>query len=163
MRSMAPRQRSLTALGISICVVVLFTHPVNGLAGSDAVSWRPALASSSRSLQTIAAPANGVQPISAGQPQLENQAAHDHEDEMQLDANETITSAITIVNSANDLFNALITGARHVDLRSHIDLSERNIYDSVDWNEPLLPDVLPRTTSITVRSPTCCTSHVFSR
>ena len=70
-----------------------------------------------------------------------------------------LATAITIVNSANDLFLALRTGARHVDLRSHVDLSTRSIYDPVDLSEPLLPDVMARTTSITVRSPTHSAFH----
>lgn len=69
---------------------------------------------------------------------------------MQSEAPVRYASAMTIVNSANDLFLALRTGARHIDLRDHIDISTRSIYEPVDWSEPLLPDVLRDTTSITV-------------
>ena len=149
---MGAQRSCVPALGILICIIDFIFNDVHALVPLDEVSPSFALASlsSSRALQVErSSPPVGVTQVSSGDTQVQADQSTSPE----------LATAITIVNSANDLFLALRTGARHVDLRSHVDLSTRSIYDPVDLSEPLLPDVMARTTSITVRSPTHSAFH----
>jgi hypothetical protein len=63
---------------------------------------------------------------------------------------------ITVVKTAAQMYAALAAGSRHIDLRDHIDLTQLQIDTDVEWSEPLLPEVLQATVSITVRSDQSC-------
>jgi hypothetical protein len=60
------------------------------------------------------------------------------------------SGTITVVTTPQELYAALTHGARHIDLRNHIDLTVLPIDRSVEWSEALLPEVKASTASITV-------------
>lgn len=147
LRSMGEQRNSLLAFLLK-CFVVTAIYPTEALVALDGGLSSLPLASphSRRSLRThSSSPHTGFREESAGEPQKQRQAAQS--------ASPELATAITIVKSANDLVLALDTGARHIDLRSHINLSGWSINNPVNSSEPLLPDVMSTTTSITVRTP----------
>lgn len=72
-----------------------------------------------------------------------------------------VKGTITVVNTAAQLYAALRQGSRHIDVRDHIDLTTLPIISAVEWSEPLLPEVLKETQTITVRSQLCAACDLF--
>ena len=62
-----------------------------------------------------------------------------------------VGSTLTVVTNAAELYAALAQGSRHIVIRSHIDLTSQEIDNTVEWSEPLLPEVAAETRTIVVR------------